>query len=159
MAKGKGLEWKILVKENLDISERLDKVFEKKGPDECWPYVRQRKRKPKLTHRGRVSFLYNGKRYQTYAYCLAYIRDRGRIDDNLDVAHLCESEGDCGNPRHLVTGSRKAHREFDASQRKWREEIKAMCPSAKGHYGTTPAGWMTNRKNRKHTKTSNGVGH
>lgn len=149
MAKAKGIDWEIANKENRNLNERLDKLFDKKGPDDCWNYVRQRKRKPKMTHRGRISFMYNGKRYQTYAYRLVYTRHRGRIADNLDVAHLCDSNGNCGNPSHLVTGSRKAHREFDSSQRKWREEIKARCPTAKGHYGTISRGWTTNRKHKR----------
>src|SRR6266480_4399876 len=149
MPKSKGFDWEQLIKENPGINERLDKLFERKGPTDCWNYVRQRRRQPKLIHRGRISFLYKGRRYQTYAYRLVYIRHYGLIADDLDVAHLCETNGNCGNPRHLAAGSRKTHQEFDASQRKWREDIKAMCPGAKGHYGAIPKAWTTNRKDRK----------
>ncbi len=91
MPKSKGFDWEQLIKENPGINERLDKLFERKGPTDCWNYVRQRRRQPKLIHRGRISFLYKGRRYQTYAYRLVYIRHYGLIADDLDVAHLCET--------------------------------------------------------------------
>jgi hypothetical protein len=135
MPNAKGLDWEQSVQENRNISERLDKVFDQRGPNDCWNYIRQRNRQPRLTHRGRLSFSYNGKRFQTYAYRLVYIRHHGRIADNLEVAHIC-GNGNCGNPNHLAAGAPAAHRKFDSSQRKWIDEIKAMCPTAKGHYGT-----------------------
>jgi hypothetical protein len=61
MPNAKGLDWEQSVQENRNISERLDKVFDQRGPNDCWNYIRQRNRQPRLTHRGRLSFSYNGK--------------------------------------------------------------------------------------------------
>jgi hypothetical protein len=32
VAKAKGIDWKIAIKENPNLNERLDKLFDKKGP-------------------------------------------------------------------------------------------------------------------------------
>jgi hypothetical protein len=123
-------------------------LFEKGGATDCHPYIRQRKRQPVLTHRGRVVYRYNGTRHQTAAYRVAYIRYHGSIADGLDVAHLCENNGNCGNPNHLIALPRGSHRKFDASQRAWVKAIKELCPTAKGVYGTIPKGFVTNKKQK-----------
>src|SRR6185437_6574301 len=131
------------------IDERLDNRFSRGGPNECSDYIRQRQRKLEPTHRCRIVFWYDGKRCQTYAYRLIYARHYGSIAAGVDVAHICEKNGNCGNSDHLIALPRGVHKKFDASQTAWVKAIKQLCPTATGHYGTVSQGWTTNRKSRK----------
>jgi len=138
LRKAEAREWAKIEEETEGINDKLDKVFRKKGPAECHNYIRQRKRQPVLTHRGRITYRYDGKPHQAAAYRLAYIRHHGRIEAGLDVAHICEKNGNCGNPNHLIALPRSSHRKFDKSMSDWLRAIRALCPTAKSIYGLIP---------------------
>lgn len=79
------------------MMERIDK----RGPDECWPWLR-------LTDRdgyGRVTTYRNGRRLQGVASRMMYEVVHGKIGDpKVLVMHTCDNPP-CCNPAHLVTGT------------------------------------------------------
>lgn len=69
---------------------------EKRGPDECWPWIG---RKDKSGY-GR----FDRKGPNVYAHRIAYRLTYGPVPDGMDVLHTCDHR-DCCNPLHYFLGT------------------------------------------------------
>lgn len=80
------------------IAERFWSKVDKRGPDECWPWLGMK------TDKGYGRFSIGSSLYVStrVAFTLANKRDPG----NLFVCHACDNPG-CCNPAHLWLGTNK----------------------------------------------------
>lgn len=74
------------------VEERFWPKVDRRGPDECWPWLAT------LDRYGYGTF-HDGRRL-TGAHRMAYELLRGPIPDGLELDHLCRTRG-CVNPAHL----------------------------------------------------------
>lgn len=76
------------------VDERFDAKVERRGPNECWPWLAGKNEK------GYGQFRPHGGGRMVRAHQYAYVRAYGSIPEGLEVDHICEQR-DCQNPRHL----------------------------------------------------------
>lgn len=83
-------------------AERFDSKLDRRGPNECWPWLAA------INNKGYGLFGYHdGTHSYSKAHQFAYIQAYGPIPDGCEIDHICESRT-CQNPRHLRAVS---HRE------------------------------------------------
>lgn len=71
---------------------------DRRGPDECWPWLRARTRK------GYGSTAFYGETCN--AHRAAYLFTFGAVEPNRDICHHCDNPP-CCNPSHLFVGTRR----------------------------------------------------
>lgn len=80
----------------LDIIHRLEAKIDKRGPDECWPWIGG------MGSWGYGSFWIEGKNINSSR--AVYILMVGPVGSDLVVRHTCDNPA-CCNPAHLVPGT------------------------------------------------------
>ena len=121
----------------LSIEERFWPKVDKRGPDECWPWVATRLPKGYgiLGHRPR----------NFYAHRIAWELVYGEIPDGLFVCHKCDNPP-CCNPAHLFLGT-NAENAKDAvhkgiiptGEKSWIHLNRArMVQGLRNHYKANP---------------------
>lgn len=81
-----------------DMAERFWAKVDKRGPDECWPWLA-------ALHKGYGRIGYPGKFGGTAdAHRYSYELANGPIPDGLEVCHRCDVPA-CVNPAHLFIGT------------------------------------------------------
>jgi hypothetical protein len=84
------------------LAERFWALVDRRGPDECWPFLGHRNEKG----RGRISLGRRSDGY-TYAYRVAWSLANGReVPKGLGILHSCDNPP-CCNPAHLSPGTHK----------------------------------------------------
>jgi hypothetical protein len=102
-----------------DIIERFWSRVDKKGADECWPWLG----KP-LSH-GYGSMRINNK--QTRVHRVSYEINRGDIPKGLLVCHRCDNRI-CVNPNHLFLGT------YTDNNRDRQNKGRTALPALKGDF-------------------------
>lgn len=105
--------------------ERLLSSFEKRGEDDCWPWLRRRDPK------GYGRFSLNDSDFA--ATRVIYAVAKGEDPGQLLVCHSCDNPP-CVNPKHLWLGTTQDNIRDCSSKSRLFEQRKTACP--RGHpYG------------------------
>lgn len=82
------------------IGERLMGKVDKRGPDECWPWLGATDR----DGYGMLAIRKDGRKSTRGAHRIAYEQAYGPIPDGLRILHECDNPP-CCNPAHLRVGT------------------------------------------------------
>lgn len=104
--------------------EKFEALVDKRGPDECWPWMAYR-----CPPYGHGRFMVSGS--PLVAHRVAYLVARKADPHPLDVMHKCDNPP-CCNPNHLTAGTR-AENNLDCRQKK-------RIPTGDNHYTKTKPG-------------------
>ena len=85
----------------IPIEERLWSKVDKRGPDECWPFIGKTRCGSNLEY-GEIWL--NGK--NALVHRVAWEITNGPVPEGLVVRHLCNNPI-CANPSHLAVGTQK----------------------------------------------------
>lgn len=127
----------------MDWKERFWNKVDRRGPDECWPWLGER------TKKGYGLFTYTvtpGKRRATTAYRLAYELTVGPIADGMEIDHVCHTKDcnlgndcphrQCCNPRDLAQVTPAANKRRANNYTGPRpEKRKKTCPAGHPYSG------------------------
>jgi len=84
---------------------------EKRGDDECWPWMAS------LAGKGYGQIRIPGTRKNTYSHRMAYELAHGPLPEGMFACHSCDHPK-CCNPKHLFAGTAKANQSDMAKKKR-----------------------------------------